>query len=109
MYTIKFADGTKLDGLKASGNNFISSSPVTPETFRGRLDNVKIECSDTDTEGLCGEFEHMELVMCRKYENVRGLEDGYYFILRQLSNQDYINALNQGNIDYIAMMTGVEL
>ena len=36
-------------------------------------------------------------------------EDGYYFVLRELSQEEINMAKIQGNIEYLAMMTDVDL
>ena len=46
---------------------------------------------------------HMELVQIVYYE------DGYYFILRELSAQEMSFIKMQGDIEYLAMMVDVDL
>ena len=41
-WKITLADGTSLDGLDLNGNNFISSTAVTEDTFTGKLSSVTI-------------------------------------------------------------------
>ena len=36
-------------------------------------------------------------------------EDGYYFVLRELSEQELKDIKIQGNLDYLAMMVDVDL
>ena len=45
-WKITLADGTSLDGLNLNGNNFISSTAVTEDTFAGKLSSVTIEGPD---------------------------------------------------------------
>ena len=45
----------------------------------------------------------MELVQVAHYE------DGYYFILRELSKAEIKERKMQGDIEYLAMMTDIDL
>lgn len=104
MYTITLSDESKLKNLTLNGNNFITAQEITEETFRGKLSRVKIECDDDGMmSDICGEFSNMELVQCRKY----GAE--YWFILREIPPEKFEMLRLAGNIDYVAMMTGVTL
>ncbi|MBR0168123.1 MAG: hypothetical protein IJQ08_05595 [Synergistaceae bacterium] len=104
MYSITFSDGAKLDNLTLNGNNFITSQEITEATFRGKLSRVKIECDDDGVMNeMCGEFNNMELVQCKKY----GSE--YWFILREIPPEKFEMLRLAGNIDYVAMMAGVTL
>ena len=52
----------------------------------------------------------MELVQIAHYtQATHGMEDGYYFVLRDIPAAEFEALRNRGDIDYIAMMTGVEL
>ncbi|MBQ0057318.1 MAG: hypothetical protein KBT20_06640 [Bacteroidales bacterium] len=93
------ADGTSLEGLGLNGNNFISSKKLTEDTFEGNLSHVVIE----DSEGNTEEHDNMALVQIAKY----GKE--YWFVLRELSAQEIRDAKIQANIEYIAMMSDIDL
>lgn len=70
-WKITLADGTSLDGLDLNGNNFISSTAVTEDTFAGKLSSVTIEGPDgTETH------EDMKLVQITKVS-----AKAYWFIL----------------------------
>ena len=102
-FTVKLADGTQLVGLELNGNNFIKAE-VTPATFAGKLSKVTISGdAEADEAGLIGEHQNMELVQVKKY----GAE--YWFILRDMSKSELQKLKDRGDIDYIAMMTGVQL
>ncbi|MBR0035371.1 MAG: hypothetical protein IJP54_06815 [Synergistaceae bacterium] len=105
MYVITLSDGTRLENLKLNGNNFITTHEISEATFSGKLSHVKIECNDDDMKlgGIRGEFSNMELVQCKKY----GAE--WWFILREIPQEKYELLRLAGNVDYVAMMTGVEL
>lgn len=99
-FKITLADGTQLKNLKLNGNNYISKTKITENDFKGKLSKVIIE---NETEKTSEEFEHMELVQIVHYE------DGYYFVLRELSEQELKDIKIQGNLDYLAMMVDVDL
>lgn len=100
-FKITLADGTKLKDLKLSGNNYISKTKITEDDFKGKLSKIIIE---NETDKTSEELEHMELVQILDYG-----DKGYYFVLRQLS-QDEIDKLKmQGDIEYLAMMTNTDM
>ena len=97
--------------MELNGNNFVSKKEVTAETFRGKLAKVIIEGdAEADEAGLIGTHEHMELVQVAHYtQATHGLADGWYFALREIPAAELEALRNRGDIDYIAMMTGVQL
>lgn len=99
MWEITLSDGTKLENLKLNGNNFISEVKITEDDFRGKLSHVIVK----QGEEVRQELNHAELVQIVHYE------DGYYFVLRELSEQEINIAKIEGNIEYIAMMTNIDL
>ena len=105
MWKITLDDGTILDNLKLDGNNFVSEAELDADFFAGKLGHVVIECDDENVEdfGLRGTHEHMRLAACKKYS------DGWNFILEEIPAAEIEKAKLEGNIEYIAMMTGVEL
>ena len=108
-YTITFSDGTSLTGLTLSGNNFVSVSEVTASTFSGKLRNVVITGPD-DGMGLVGAHEVMELLHVAHYEKAKhGVEDGYYFVLREVPEDELARLRDRADIEYLAMKAGVEL
>lgn len=106
-WRIIFADGSSLDGLGLSGNNFVSDAEVTEATFEGKLSGLTIEAPEGS--GLAGMHAHMKLERIAHYEGVRGLEDGWYFVLRDLSDLEVLELKLRGDIEYIAMATGIDL
>ena len=110
-FTITLADGTQLTGLGLNSNNFVSKTEVTAEMFKGKLGHVTISGNaEADEAGLIGEHDHMELVQIAHYtQAIHGVEDGWYFVLREIPAAELEALQNRGDIDYIAMMTGVEL
>lgn len=97
-YKITLTDGTVLDNLKLNGNNFISDTPIDEEMF---IDNcVSVTISDGSTEEL---HENMALVQIMK------INEEYHFILKDLSTDEIERIKTKADIEYIAMMTEVEL
>lgn len=77
-WKITLADGTSLDGLDLNGNNFISSTAVTEDTFAGKLSSVTIEGPDgTQT------YEDMKLVQITKVS-----AKAYWFILAEKTAEE---------------------
>lgn len=99
-WKITLSDGTQLKDLKLSGNNYISKTKITEDDFKGKLSKVIIE---NETDKISVELEHVELVQIAHYE------DGYYFVLRQLSQDEIDKQKMQGDIEYLAMMTNTDM
>ena len=99
-WKITLSDGTQLKDLKLSGNNYISKTKITEDDFKGNLSKVIIE---NETDKISVELEHVELVQIGHYE------DGYYFVLRQLSQDEIDKQKMQGDIEYLAMMTNTDM
>ena len=99
-WKITLSDGTQLKDLKLSGNNYISKTKITEDDFKGKLLKVIIE---NETDKISEELEHVELVQIVHYE------DGYYFVLRQLSQDEIDKQKMQGDIEYLAMMTNTDM
>lgn len=104
MYSIRLSDGTMIEGLTASGNYFVSDERVT-DRLTGKLHGVNIICTEPEEYAMIqtGEHEHMKL----EHEMTR---DGkYMFLLLDVSKAEIEKARLEANIEYLAMMTGVEL
>lgn len=98
IYTLTLDDGTEITDLRLNGNNFISDKEVTPDTFNGKLSTVAIsdgEISET--------YHNMALV------NITQYGEEYWFILREMSEQELQNLKNRADIDYIAMMADINI
>lgn len=101
-WKITLADGTRLENLRLNGNNFISDTQITADIFNGNLSKVVIEGIENGKE-VIQEYEHMELVQIVHYE------DGYYFVLRELSQDELDKIKTQADIEYLAMMSDIDL
>lgn len=102
-WKITLADGTKLENLGLNGNNFISDTKLTEDDFEGKLLNVKIEGKTDDGQEIIEEHNHMELIQIAQYD------DGYYFALRDLTDEELEKMKMQSDIEYLAMMSDVDL
>lgn len=103
-FTVTLADGTTLSELDLNGNNFISYKEVKPETFAGKLSNVKITGSEeADEAGLIGEHNNMELIQIQQH----GSE--YWFILRDIPADKLAMTKLQSDVAYLSMMSGIDL
>lgn len=98
-YKITLADGSTIENLSLNGNNYISKNELTEAIFKDNLERVTIACSDGNTE----ELERLALVQIQKHG------EEYWFVLRKLSKQEIKDARTQANIEYLAMMTNVDL
>lgn len=113
MLRITFADGTKLEGVTLSGNTFYTPSEVNREFFtQQRLRHVVIErlldddTPDDETDySLIGEHDNMKLLAC----SYAWWAKSYMFVLGKYSAQELRDLQIDGNIAYLAMMTGVDL
>lgn len=98
IYKITLADGTVIENLRLNGNNYISDSEITADMFLGNLSTVTINDGEKDTV-----YKNMDLVQIVKYD------DEYWFILRTMTKRELQELKNRADIDYIAMMTEVEI
>jgi hypothetical protein len=97
-YKITLNDGTEINNLKLNGNNYISVEPIDPEVFDGKCSPVII------SDGTHDEIhDNMELVQ------VTEVNSEYWFVLRDISLEELKQIKIRSDIDYLSMMTGVEL
>lgn len=98
IYSVTLADGTTIENLRLNGNNFVSDNPIDKSIFDGNCHSVMI--SDGKTETI---HENMECVQ------VTQMDEQYWFVLRELSQEELKEAKMQASIEYIAMMCDVDL
>lgn len=97
-YRIVLADGTEINDLRMNGNNFISDDPIDKTIFEGNLSPVTIY-NGHDPEV----HEHMELVQ------VTQMHREHWFVLRDITQEELTAMQVRADIDFLAMMTDVEL
>lgn len=98
IYIITLEDGTRIENLRMNGNNFISQEQIDPEIFDGNLGEVTINDGENDEI-----HENMGLVQ------VTQMGDEYWFVLRDVPASEIANAKLRSDLDYLAMMTDVEI
>lgn len=99
IYKITLGDGTEISNLKLNGNNFISTEKIEESAFADNCSPVTI--SDGTTETVHPNMELVQIV-----EQVPG---EYWFVLRDISEEEFARTKMQSDIAYIAMMSNVEL
>lgn len=97
-YRITLADGSVLSGLRLNGNNYISEEQINTDLFDGNCSPVII------SDGITDEIHNdMELVQVTE----SGGE--YWFVLRDITEKELAAIKMQSDIEYVAMMAGIEL
>ena len=107
-FTIKLADGTQLTELELNGQNFHSTTEITPATFAGKLSRVIIKGdTEADEAGLIGEHRNMELVqIAHCTEKIHGCTDGWYFVLRDIPAAEQEKRQLRADVDFALMLGG---
>lgn len=98
IYKITLSDGTIIDNLRMNGNNFISLVEVEDSLFDGKL--LKVTIDDGEKEEV---HDNMELIQITK------MGDEYWFILRDISKTELDLIKMRSDIEYVAMMSEIEL
>ena len=88
----------KKHNLRLNGNNYISDKELTADVFLGNLAKVIVNDGERDTV-----YENMELVQIVKYD------EEYWFVLRTMTKKELQDLKNRADIDYLAMMSDIEL
>ena len=106
-YTLRVKNGVVLTGLKVSGTCFETEQAVSGEMFASGPLKMSIEGIGEDAGkpspyGL-GEVEGWE------FERVFESSGKYVFYFTRLSEEELARLQDRADIEYIAMMTGVEL
>ena len=98
-YSITLADGTVLENLKCNGNMFTSDQQIDESAFKNNCTPVVIsdgEMKDRHEHMVLGRLDH----------------DGYessVFYLRDLTDEEIYRLKMASDIEYLAMMSDVEL
>ena len=98
-YTLTLANGTKIENLGLNGNNFVSDSEIDLAVFEGNLDILTIYKDDEVVQIM----NNAEVIQQAHYD------DGWYICFRELSPQELNEIKFNAKLEYIAMMTDVEL
>lgn len=97
-YSITLQDGTKLENLRLNGDNFISDTRIDASLFDKNCAEVLI--SDGETEKR---HTNMELIQIVK------MGEEYWLALGDIPEDELEKRKIRSDIEYIAMMTDVEL
>lgn len=97
-YTITLSDGTVIENLRLNGNNFVSDTEIIADIFTDNCSPVTINDGEVDDI-----HENMDLVQ------VTSVGDDWWFVLRDLTAEELSKIKIQSDIEYIAMMTGIEM
>ena len=98
-YTLILANGTKIENLGLNGNNFVSNSEIDLAVFEGNLDTLTIYKDDKIVQIM----NNVEVIQQAHYD------DGWYICFRELSYRELNEIRFNAKLEYIAMMTDVEL
>lgn len=97
-YTLTLSDGTEMKDLKMNGNNFIAPAEVKESDFEGKLMTVEVSNGE-ETQVM----SNCDLVQITKVGNE------WWFVLREMTDEELRLRKMSANIDYIAMMTDVDI
>lgn len=98
VYKITLADGVELSNLRLNGNNFISDLEIEDSMFDGNLSPVTINDENSDEI-----HDNMVLVQISK------IDGKCAFILRDLTDDELKENKLRADIEYLAMMSEIEL
>ncbi len=98
IYVITLADGAQIGNLRLNGNNFISRTPIDATIFEGNCSPVIIHNGEDEEI-----HENMELVQ------ITPVGGDYWFVLRDISAAELEKIKMQSDIEYVAMMAGIEI
>lgn len=97
-YTITLADGTEIGNLRLNGNNYVSDEVIDSSVFNDNCSPVVIN------DGIREELHnYMELVQLTE------VNGEYWFVLRDISTEELAQIKIRSDIEYLAMMAGIEL
>lgn len=99
IYTITLSDGSTIPNLTLNGNNFVSKTEITKDMFADKLSDVTI----ADDTGYVEHHTNMELLQIMVYDG------DYYFIIRDIPAEDLYKMKVQGDLEYLAMMSDIDL
>lgn len=108
MFKITLADGTELRDINLNITTLVSYTPIDPSIFENNLAPVTFEWEGEMTSPEIPFFvgEHRAM----KFTNVGQIVEGeYWFVLSDVPEEELKYAQIRANIDYLAMMTDVEL
>ena len=106
-YTLSLSNGKTFSGLDVNGNCFTSKVKISAEDFSGGLAHVTLS-GEPDTDCGHAPFENGELPACR-LGGVFFCDGLWYFWLMPYSEEELEHLQDRADIEYLAMMSEVEL
>lgn len=108
MYKIILADGRVLNDIEVNDTTLVSKTPIDESYFANNLSPVDIELvGDRDyTDNLHIEGHHDNMMFQMLDSPIEGQ---HWFILRDVPEMDIRFAKLQADIEYLSMMTDIEL
>lgn len=108
MFKITLADGTTLNNIGLNATTLVSYEPLDTSIFEDNLAPVIFEwegeIDNPEIPFFVGKHEMME------FNDVGEIVEGeYWFVLSDVPEDQIRYAKIRANIDYLAMMTDVEL
>ncbi|MCC8049697.1 MAG: hypothetical protein LIP10_03425 [Clostridiales bacterium] len=98
-YSVELSDGTMFENLSINGSYYVTDQEITEDIFDGNCNAVTV--SDGETTST---LTNMELINIIKFGDSQ-----WGFALREMTPEELATMQVRSDIDYIAMMTGVEL
>jgi len=103
IHSIKLSDGTVLNNLALNGTNYVSEKEIDTSIFIRNCSPITF--SDGEYEET---YEHGEFIQVMDMRDDR-VYPGYWLAFRQISDAEHNTLQTRADVDYIAMMTDVDL
>lgn len=106
MYKVTLSDGSVIDEIERNIDVLTVKGALSADSFVGKLGHVVITGDEPyeDERDIRGEHEHMVLTFV--HDNGDGTTS---FGLRDLTERELGMLRLSGDMEYLAMMTGIEL
>ena len=106
-YSLILSSGKSFTGLEANGDYFETASPLAAEDFSGLMSRVSV-VDNGNNDGVVPPVEagiYTDLEVCHIFS-----ADGKSYVCLKHKDTSEADALrDRADIEYLAMMTGVEL
>lgn len=99
IYTITLSDGREIRDLHLNGNNFVSDEEITEEMVQDGLSHITI----SNDRGLIEEMDNVKFTQCLP------IDGQYYFVLTPYTNDELWKMQVESNMQYMAMMSDIEI
>lgn len=106
-FKVTLSDNTVYDNLIKNGSYFITQEEITEDNFKGKLSTITINTTIKYDDGTTTETEEV-LTDCDILP-ILIYDKDYWFAFRQKSSQEIETMKTRSDIEYIAMMTEVDL